>query len=96
MGVEFSEEDKKMLREMGNLGRLADVTLKIGEPFKAFISVDPQTNELIALGAARVRVPDEIKGVKLSEQQKTDLAMSKTVAIENMISKAGNPFNAHI
>lgn len=36
------------------------------------------------------------KGVKLSEQQKTDLAMSKTVAIENMISKAGNPFNAHI
>ena len=58
--------------------------------------VDPQTNELIALGADRVRVPDEIKGVKLSEQQKTDLAMSKTVAIENMISKAGNPFNAHI
>lgn len=74
----------------------ADVTFKNGEPFKAFISVDPQTNELIALGADRVRVPDEIKGVKLSEQQKTDLAMSKTVAIENMISKAGNPFNAHI
>ena len=96
MGVEFSEEDKKMLREMGNLGRLADVTFKNGEPFKAFISVDPQTNELIALGADRVRVPDEIKGVKLSEQQKTDLAMSQTVAIENMISKAGNPFNAHI
>lgn len=96
MGVEFSEEDKKMLREMGNLGRLADVTFKNGEPFKAFISVDPQTNELIAWGADRVRVPDEIKGVKLSEQQKTDLAMSKTVAIENMISKAGNPFNAHI
>ena len=38
MGVEFSEEDKKMLREMGNLGRLADVTFKNGEPFKAFIS----------------------------------------------------------
>ena len=96
MGVEFSEEDKKMLRETGNLGRLADVTPKNGEPFKAFISVDPQTNELIALRADRVRVPDEIKGVKLSEQQKTDLGMGKAVAVENMISKAGKPFNAQI
>lgn len=96
MGVEFSEEDKKMLRETGNLGRLADVTPKNGEPFKAFISVDQQTNELIALRADRVRVPDEIKGVKLSEQQKTDLAMGKAVAVENMISKAGKPFNAQI
>ena len=96
MGVEFSEEDKKMLRETGNLGRLADVTPKNGEPFKAFISVDPQTNELIALRADRVRVPDEINGVKLSEQQKTDLAMGKAVAVENMISKAGKPFNAQI
>lgn len=67
MGIEFSEEDKKMLRETGNLGRLADVTPKHGEPFKAFISVDSQTNELIALRADRVRVPDEIKDVKLSE-----------------------------
>ena len=55
MGVEFSEEDKKMLRETGNLGRLADVTPKNGEPFKAFISVDSQTNELIALRTDRVR-----------------------------------------
>ena len=77
-------------------GRLADVTPKNGEPFKAFISVDQQTNELIALRADRVRVPDEIKGVKLSEQQKTDLAMCKAVAVENMISKAGKPFNAQI
>ncbi len=38
----------------------------------------------------------EIKGVKLSEQQKTDLAMGKAVAVENMISKAGKPFNAQI
>ena len=96
MGVEFSEEDKKMLRETGNLGRLADVTPKNGETFKAFISVDSQTNELIALRADRVRVPDEIKGVKLSEQQKSDLAMGKAVAVENMISKAGKPFNAQI
>lgn len=43
-----------------------------------------------------MRVPDEIKGVKLSEQQKTDLAMGKAVAVENMISKAGKPFNAQI
>ncbi len=31
-----------------------------------------------------MRVPDEIKGVKISEQQNTEIAMGKAVAVENM------------
>lgn len=96
MGVQFSDDDKSQLRETGNLGRVAEVTPKNGEPFKAFVSIDPQTNELVAFRADRVRIPDEIKGAVLTAQQKTDLAEGKAVAVENMISKSGKPFNAMI
>ena len=96
MGVQFSEEDKRQFRETGNLGRVAELTPKNGEPFKAFISVDPQTNELIALKADRIRIPTEIKGVKLNPEQQTDLANGKAVKVEGMISKKGTAFDATV
>ena len=34
------------------------------------VSIDRLTNDIITLGADRVRIPDEIKGVKLSDDQK--------------------------
>ena len=96
MGVQFSDEDKRQLRETGNLGRVAEVTPKNGEPFMAFISVDPQTNELIALKADRIRIPAEIKGVELSPEQRADLADGKAVKVEGMLSRKGTAFNAAI
>lgn len=96
MGVQFSEDDKKQLRETGNLGRVAELTPKNGEPFKAFISVDAQTNELIALKADRIRIPTEIKGVKLNPEQQADLANGKAVKVEGMISKKGTAFDATV
>lgn len=96
MGVQFSEEDKKQLRETGNLGRTAEVTPKNGEPFKSIISVDPLTNELIALKVDRIRIPTEIKGVKLSPEQQADLASGKAVKVEGMLSKKGTAFDAAI
>lgn len=96
MGVQFSDEDKKQLRETGNLGRVAEVTPKNGEPFNAFISIDPQTNELVALKADRIRIPMEIKGVELSPQQQADLAGGKAVTVEGMTSKKGTAFDATV
>lgn len=96
MGIQFSEEDKKQLRETGNLGRVAEVTPKNGEPFKAFISVDQQTNELIATRTDRIRIPTEIKGVELTSQQQEDLANGKAIRVEGMLSKKGTTFDADI
>lgn len=96
MGVQFSDEDKKQLRETGNLGRVAEVTPKNGEPFNAFISIDPQTNEIIALKADRIRIPMEIKGVELSPQQQADLAGGKAIVVEGMTSKKGTTFDATV
>lgn len=96
MGVQFSDEDKKRLRETGNLGRVVEVTPKNGEPFKAYISIDPQTNELIALKSDRIRIPAEIKGVELTPQQQADLANGKAVAVEGMQARNGKTFDATI
>ena len=69
MGYKFSPEEKEALLTTGNLGKTIEVTPKNAEPFSAFVSIDPQTNEIIALRADRVNIPKEIKGVTLSDAQ---------------------------
>ena len=69
-GHKFTDEDKKNLLETGNMGRVVDLTnSKTGELMPSIISVDRLTNELIALKTEFVKIPDEIKGVKLNDEQ---------------------------
>lgn len=94
MGYKFSPEEKEQLLTTGNLGKTIDVTPKNGEPFSAYVSIDPQTNEIIALRADRVNIPKEIKGVTLSDAQYKDLVEGKAVKVEGMTSKRGKSFDA--
>ena len=94
MGHKFSNEEKELLLATGNLGKTIEITPKNGEPFAAYVSIDPQTNELIALRADRVNIPKEIKGVTLSDTQYKDLVEGKAVKVEGMTAKSGKSFNA--
>ena len=94
MGHKFSNEEKEQLLATGNLGKTIEITPKKGEPFAAYVSIDPQTNELIALRADRVAIPKEIKGVTLSDAQYKDLVEGKAVKVEGMTSKSGKSFDA--
>ena len=94
MGYKFSPEEKEQLLTTGNLGKTIEVTPKNGEPFSAYISIDLQTNEIIALRADRVNIPKEIKGVILSDTQYKDLVEGKAVKVEGMTAKSGKTFNA--
>ena len=94
MGYKFSPEEKEQLLTTGNLGKTIEVTPKNGEPFSAYVSIDPQTNEIIALRADRVNIPKEIKGVSLSDVQYKDLVEGKAVKVEGMTAKSGKTFNA--
>ena len=94
MGHKFSPEEKEQLLSTGNLGKTIEVTPKSGEPFSAYVSIDPQTNEVIALRADRVSIPKEIKGVNLSDQQYKDLIEGKAVKVEGMTSKNDKSFDA--
>ena len=94
MGYKFSPEEKEQLLTTGNLGKTIEVTPKNAEPFSAYVSIDPQTNEIIALRADRVNIPKEIKGVTLSDAQYKDLVEGKAVKVEGMTAKSGKSFNA--
>ena len=94
MGYKFSPEEKDQLLTTGNLGKTIEVTPKNGNPFSAYVSIDPQTNEIVALRADRVNIPKEIKGVSLSDAQYKDLVEGKAVKVEGMTAKSGKSFNA--
>lgn len=95
-GVKFNEEDKLNFQQTGNLGRIANAEYKQGEQTPVYLSVDRLTNELVAVKADRIRIPDEIKGVKLDDQQKKLLQEGKGVYLEGMIAKSGKAFNATV
>lgn len=94
-GHRFTDEDKQNLLETGNMGRIVDLTNpKTGETIPSVVSVDRMTNELIAFRAQYIKVPGEIKGIKLEDTQKQTLMEGKPLYLEGMISKKGTPFNA--
>lgn len=94
-GHQFTAEDKKNLLDTGNMGRIVDLkNPKTGEIMPSIISVDRLTNELIALKADFIKIPDEIKGVKLDEHQKQTLMEGKPLQLDGMISNKGTEFSA--
>lgn len=93
-GNTFTEEDKKNLLTKGNLGRLIEIKIPNQPSFNAFLSVDKLTNELVAYKADKIRIPNEIKGVALTDQHKKELAEGKGIKLEGMLSKGGKKFNA--
>lgn len=93
-GTHLTEDDKQNLRQTGNAGRLVEIEPVKDNKMMAFISIDKMTNELVAVRADKIKIPNEIKGVSLNEQQKKDLAEGKAIYVEGMISKKNEPFNA--
>ncbi|QQS96835.1 DUF3945 domain-containing protein [Sphingobacterium spiritivorum] len=96
-GHKFSDEDEQNLRQTGNMGRVVDlINSKTGELMPSIISVDRLTNELIALKTDFIKIPDEVKGIKLNDEQKQTLVEGKPLFIEGMISTKGTPFDANV
>ncbi|MDQ8141099.1 DUF3945 domain-containing protein [Chryseobacterium sp. CFS15] len=97
LGHEFTAEDKKNLMDTGNMGRIVDlVNPKTDEIIPSIISRDKLTNELIAYRAEYMKIPDEIKGIKLDDAQKQTLQEGKPLYLEGMISTKGEPFDATV
>lgn len=97
LGHQFSDEDKKNLKETGNMGRVVElVNPKTDEIIPSVISRDRLTNELVAYRAEYMKIPDEIKGVKLDEHQKQTLLEGGPLYLEGLTSKKGELFDATV
>ena len=92
----FSEEDKKNLKETGNMGRVVELKTRNGEYSPSFVSLDKLTNEIVAMKVENAFIPKEIKEVKLTDQEINDLKEGKAVYLEGMKANSGNEFSAHV
>ena len=90
----FTEEDKKNLRETGNMGRVAELNLNGGAYTPCLTSIDKNTNELVAVRQENVYIPNEVKGIKLTADEINALKEGKPVYVDGMTSKNGKPFDA--
>ncbi|NDV97604.1 DUF3945 domain-containing protein, partial [Dysgonomonas sp. 521] len=95
-GTRLNEDDKQNLRQTGHAGRLVEIEPVKGQKMQAFLSIDKMTNELVAVRADRIKIPGEVKGVTLNEQQKKDLSEGKAIYLEGMKAKNGKDFNATV
>lgn len=95
-GIHFTDDEKKSLLKNGNAGSILNVEYSGETPIPAYISIDKLTNELVAVRADKIHIPNEIKGVSLDDKQLQSLKEGKAIYLEDMMSKSGKLFNATV
>ena len=76
------------------MGRVAELNLRGGTTEPCLISIDKNTNELVAVRQEHVYVQDEVRGVKLSPDEIQTLKNGGQVFVDGMISNKGKEFSA--
>ena len=89
----FSDDDRKNLRETGNLGRVVDlVDRETGEIIPSFISIDRKTNEITDIPANKVRIPERIGKTEITKQEQDMLRAGLPVRDKLIERKDGRKF----
>ena len=92
-GHKFTDDERKSLRETGNLGRVVDLVDKeTGEITPSFISIDRKTNEITDIAASRVRIPERIGKTEITKQEQDMLRAGLPVRDKLVERKDGRKF----
>ena len=92
-GHKFSAEDKKNLRETGNMGRVVDLVDKeTGEIIPSIVSIDRKTNELTDLAANKIRVQSKIGETEITQQEQAMLRAGLPVKDKHIVFSDGREF----
>ena len=100
-GVELSEENKQQLTQ-GEKVFLEGMTSAKGSLFDAYVYIDQEKKTLAFDFPEKpkqdqdFRMPNAIKGVKLSEENKQQLTQGEKVFLEGMTSAKGSLFDAYV
>lgn len=94
LGHKFTKEEKGVLLNDKNLGKTVELTSRNGQKDNYYLAIDPKTNELIPLRTSYIQVPDKIKGVSLTAEQKDKLAAGHKVEVDGMTGKNDKKFSA--
>lgn len=99
LGYKFTDVDKYNLKNFGEMGKVVECTdIQTKEKYPSLIGIDPDTKEMVSMRAERMpkMIPDTLKGVILSDEQKKSLAEGKPTLIPDMIDKKNEKFTAHV
>jgi hypothetical protein len=95
-GVRITEENRKILSEGGSV-LLDGMTSRDGREYSANVRYDPEAKRIRydfpEKDSEGVRIPNMIKGVTLTEEQKTKLSAGEEVFLEGMTSSGGRKFS---
>ncbi len=94
MGHNFTKEEKGALLNDRNLGKTVELTGRDGKKDNYYLSIDSKTNELIPLRTKMIQIPEKIKGVTLSSEQKEKLGAGEKVTVDGMMGKNEKKFSA--
>lgn len=94
MGYKFTKEEKGALLNDKNLGKTVELTGRDGKKDNYYLAIDSKTNELIPLRTKMIQVPEKIKGVTLSVEQKDKLGAGEKVTVDGMMGKNEKKFSA--
>jgi hypothetical protein len=82
----FTPEEQENLRTIGSIGKAVYIPSD-DKPMLSIISRDRKTNRLYAMPVDKIKITDDILGVKLTDEQKELLKNGKVIEVEGMKSK---------
>ena len=92
-GYEFSKEEKDVLRETGNLGKVVELTDKNGNKVPSYVSIDRLTNEVVSIPIKDVFIRDTIGQTKLTIAEVMQLKEGKALPPKDISDKNGKTYN---
>ncbi len=91
-GHTFSAEDRENLLKTGNMGRTVALQGASGWIGQSYISIDRQTNEVVALPLNRVRIPNKIGTTPITEQEQAELKAGRAIPDKEITLANGKKF----
>ncbi len=93
MGYKFSKDEKAVLRETGNLGKVVELTGRNGEKVPSYVSIDRYTNELVSVPVKDVFVRNTVGQTKLTDAEVAQLKQGMALPPKEITDKNGKTYN---
>lgn len=87
LGNEIPDRFKENLLTKHHAGDAIDLSIAGGKEEICLLSLNPKTNRLHHIPVSKIKIPEEINGVTLTESQARDLSFGRFVLVEGMWSE---------
>ncbi len=92
-GYNFSKEEKAVLRETGNLGKIVELAGKNGEKVPSYVSIDRYTNEIVSVPVKDVYVRNTVGQTRLTDAEIAQLKQGLALPSKEITDKNGKTYN---